>query len=115
MKVSEMRGKDSRELSLDLHELRKEAFNMRFRAASEEVAKTARFKEIRRTVRGVPFALGFTPEAIEGTCLVGEPAAIAEQIRKGASLGLDEVSLLPPLAQAREQVRDFATKVIPLL
>lgn len=50
MKVSEIRGKDSRELALDLNALRKEVFNMRFRAASEEVAKTARFREIRRTV-----------------------------------------------------------------
>ncbi len=56
-----------------------------------------------------------TPEAIEGTCLVGEPAAIAEQIRKGEALGLGEVSLLPPLAQAREQVREFAKEVIPLI
>lgn len=57
MQVAEMRGKDSRELSLDLHELRKEAFNMRFRAASEEVAKTARFKEIRRTVARIKTVL----------------------------------------------------------
>jgi len=48
MDVSEIRGKDSRQLKLDLHELRKEEFNMRFRAASEEVAKTARFREIRQ-------------------------------------------------------------------
>jgi large subunit ribosomal protein L29 len=57
MKVTEMRGKDTRELSLDLHELRKEAFNMRFRAASEEVAKTDRFREIRRTVARIKTVL----------------------------------------------------------
>lgn len=57
MKISEMRGRDSRELSLDLHELRKEAFNMRFRAASEEIAKTARFREIRRTVARIKTVL----------------------------------------------------------
>lgn len=57
MKVSEMRGKDSRELFLDLHELRKEIFNMRFRAASEEIAKTARFREIRRTVARIKTVL----------------------------------------------------------
>ena len=50
MKVSEMRGKDSRELRLDLQGLQKELFGMRFRAASEEVAKTARFRDIRRTI-----------------------------------------------------------------
>jgi len=50
MNASEMRGKDSRELKLDLQALRKERFGLRFRAASEEVAKTARFREIRRTI-----------------------------------------------------------------
>ena len=50
MKVAEMRGKDSRELHLDLQGLRKELFDMRFRIASEEVAKTARFRDIRRTI-----------------------------------------------------------------
>ena len=50
MEVSEMRGKDSRELRLDLQSLQKELFGMRFRAASEEVAKTARFRDIRRTI-----------------------------------------------------------------
>ena len=57
MKVSEMRGKDSRELQLDLNSLRKEVFNMRFRAASEEVAKTARFRDIRRTVARIKTVL----------------------------------------------------------
>jgi large subunit ribosomal protein L29 len=50
MKISEMRGKDSRELVLDLQGLRQELFGMRFRAASEVVAKTARFRDIRRTI-----------------------------------------------------------------
>ena len=44
MKVSELRGRDSRQLALDLQALRKEMFGMRFRAASEEIAKTARFR-----------------------------------------------------------------------
>ncbi len=50
MKTAEMRGKDSRELALDLQALRKEVFTMRFRAASEEVAKTARYRAVRRTI-----------------------------------------------------------------
>ena len=57
MKVTEMRGKDSRELALDLHSLRKEVFNMRFRAASEEIAKTARFRDIRRTIARIKTVL----------------------------------------------------------
>ena len=57
MKVSEMRGKDSRELELDLQALRKELFGMRFRAASEEVAQTSRFREIRRTIARIKTVL----------------------------------------------------------
>lgn len=49
MKISEMRGKDSRELRLDLQELRKEQFGLRFRGVAEEIANKARFKQIRRS------------------------------------------------------------------
>ena len=50
MEVGEIRGKDSRELALDLQALQKERFGLKFRAASEEVAKTSRFEEIRRDI-----------------------------------------------------------------
>ncbi|MCC6669707.1 MAG: 50S ribosomal protein L29 [Planctomycetes bacterium] len=50
MKIEEIRGKDSRELSLDLVNLRKEFFGLRFKGASEQIAKTSRFREIRRTI-----------------------------------------------------------------
>ncbi len=56
-----------------------------------------------------------TPEAIEGTCITGDPNEVAEKIRKAEAAGLSEVSLLPPLAYAREVVRDFAQKVMPLI
>ena len=58
MKLAEIRGKDSRELALDLQALRKEYFGMKFRAASEEVSNTARFREIRRTVARIHTVLG---------------------------------------------------------
>jgi large subunit ribosomal protein L29 len=48
MEISEMRGKDSRELQLDLHALQKESFTLKFKGASEQVATTARFRQIRR-------------------------------------------------------------------
>ena len=57
MNVAEMRGKDTRELWLDAQALQKELFGMRFRAASEEVAKTARFKDIRRTIARIKTVL----------------------------------------------------------
>jgi alkanesulfonate monooxygenase SsuD/methylene tetrahydromethanopterin reductase-like flavin-dependent oxidoreductase (luciferase family) len=56
-----------------------------------------------------------TPEAIRGTCLVGEPAEIAAHLRSAAALGLREVALLPPMAHFREVMTDFAKEVIPLL
>lgn len=56
-----------------------------------------------------------TPETIEGACMVGGPSEIAEQIRAAEKLGLNEVSLLPPLNQIREVAKDFAEQVIPLV
>ena len=50
MKLAEIKGKDSRELMLDKQALRKEYFGLKFRAASEEVSNTSRFREIRKTV-----------------------------------------------------------------
>jgi alkanesulfonate monooxygenase SsuD/methylene tetrahydromethanopterin reductase-like flavin-dependent oxidoreductase (luciferase family) len=56
-----------------------------------------------------------TPELIEGTHLIGEPGAIVEQLRAAEDNGLNEVSLIPPLAHVREAARDFAEQVMPLL
>ena len=50
MNIEQIRGKDSRELRLDLQSLRKELFELRFRAATDEVAHTSRFRDIRRSV-----------------------------------------------------------------
>ncbi len=58
MKLAEIRGKDSRELALDLQALRKEFFGLKFRAASEEVSNTSRFREIRRTIARIQTILG---------------------------------------------------------
>ena len=43
--ISEIRGVDSREL-----QLHKEKFQLRFRGASEQLARTSRHREIRRTI-----------------------------------------------------------------
>jgi len=48
VEVKEIRGKDSRELRLDLQELAKEYFNLKFKSASEQVRETSRFRQIRR-------------------------------------------------------------------
>jgi large subunit ribosomal protein L29 len=57
MKLTEIRGKDSRALLLDVEALRKESFELRFRGAAEEVAHTSRFREIRRTIARIQTVL----------------------------------------------------------
>ena len=53
-----------------------------------------------------------TPEAIQGSCLVGEPAEIIDKIRLAEKAGLQEITLLPPMASARKVFTDFAEHVM---
>ncbi len=53
-----------------------------------------------------------TPKAIAGSCLIGEPAAIADQLRRAEKAGLKEVTLLPPMDCARKVLKDFADQVM---
>jgi large subunit ribosomal protein L29 len=57
VKISEMRGKDSRELKLEMQSMRKELFEMRFRAAAEEISDTARFRSLRRDIARIQTVL----------------------------------------------------------
>lgn len=50
MKIAELRGKDSRELKLDMQALSKSLFELRFRGASEEISDSSRFRELRRGI-----------------------------------------------------------------
>ena len=52
---------------------------------------------------------------IEGTHLVGTPEEIAAQLRECEKIGLSEVSLLPGLVHARDVLKEFAEKVVPLV
>ena len=54
--ITEIRGMDSRELRGKLAELRKEQFDLRFRGAAE-TGRTARFKDVRRTIARITFVL----------------------------------------------------------
>ncbi len=49
-KVSDMRVKTDDELSGDVHDLKKEAFNLRFQAATNQLERPARIKEVRRDI-----------------------------------------------------------------
>jgi len=54
-----------------------------------------------------------TPEAIRGTCLVGEPDELVAQIRAMEAAGIKETVIEPPADFQREVFRDFAELVMP--
>ncbi|MEQ1496554.1 MAG: 50S ribosomal protein L29 [Novosphingobium sp.] len=49
-KVSDLRVKSDDQLSGDLAELKREAFNLRFQAATNQLERPARIKEVRRDI-----------------------------------------------------------------
>lgn len=53
-----------------------------------------------------------TPKVIQGTCLVGEPQEILDQLRRAEKDGLKEVNLLPPMEVSRKVLKDFAEQVM---
>lgn len=53
MDANELRGKSPDELRTALVELKKEAFNLRFQAATSQLENTARVRVVRRSVARV--------------------------------------------------------------
>jgi large subunit ribosomal protein L29 len=49
-KIEDMRIKTDDQLSADLAELKREAFNLRFQAATNQLERPARIKEVRRDI-----------------------------------------------------------------
>jgi large subunit ribosomal protein L29 len=56
--IAEIRGMDSRELGTKLQDLKKEQFGLRFHGSDEQVARSTRFVEIRRTIARILTVLG---------------------------------------------------------
>ena len=56
-----------------------------------------------------------TPEAIKGSCLVGTPEEIVQQLNELEELGIHGISLLPPAEFQRKVFRDFSELVMPLV
>ena len=56
--IDDIRGQDSSELKSKLSDLRKEQFKLRFHGTAEEVAKTTRHREVRRTIARILMVLG---------------------------------------------------------
>ncbi|MEK9755240.1 MAG: 50S ribosomal protein L29 [Rhodospirillaceae bacterium] len=58
MKAADVRAKSDDELKEELLGLRKEAFNLRFQAASGQLENTARVKVVRRDIARIKTILG---------------------------------------------------------
>jgi large subunit ribosomal protein L29 len=58
MKPADIRAKSADELKEELVGLRKEAFNLRFQAASGQLENTARVRQVRREIARINTILG---------------------------------------------------------
>ena len=58
MKAEDLRAQTPDQLKTQLGELRKEAFNLRFRRASGQLENTARVREVRRDIARIQTVLG---------------------------------------------------------
>ena len=67
MKTSDLRSKTDDELIEQLHQLRKEAFNLRFQQASGQLENTARRRQVRRDIARVKLILGERRSAAKAT------------------------------------------------
>ena len=58
MKAEDLRQKTEDELNGQLLDLKKEQFNLRFQAASDQLENTARSREVRRDIARIKTLLG---------------------------------------------------------
>jgi large subunit ribosomal protein L29 len=58
MKATDLRTKSDDELKEQLRDLHKEAFNLRFQAASGQLENTARVRRVKRTIAQVKTVIG---------------------------------------------------------
>jgi large subunit ribosomal protein L29 len=63
MKVEDIRAKTKDQLKTELLNLKKEAFNLRFRKASGQLENTARVRAVRRDIARIKTVLGETARA----------------------------------------------------
>jgi large subunit ribosomal protein L29 len=77
--IADIRGMDTAELQAKLQDLHKEQFGLKFRGAPEQVAKTSRHRDIRRTIARILLVLG---ERASGAAAAVHTAAAAEPRRK---------------------------------
>ena len=58
MKASDLRGKSADELTTQLGDLQKEAFNLRFQKASGQLENTGRVRQVRRDIARIKTIIG---------------------------------------------------------
>jgi len=66
MNIEEVRGKTNAELEFDTGELKKELFDLRFRAATETSGNPARISQVRRTIARITTVLHERGTGIRG-------------------------------------------------
>ena len=64
MKAEDIKAKSADELKTSLLDLRKEAFNLRFQAASGQLENTARMRQVRRDIARVKTILRDKQQAV---------------------------------------------------
>ncbi len=72
MKIQDLRQKTADQLASELTNLKKEAFNLRFRKASGQLENTARVREVRRSIARIK------------TLLIAPAVALAAEKRKAS-------------------------------
>lgn len=73
--IESIRAEDATELKAKLNDLRKEQWKLRFRGAPEEVNKTSRHREVRRTIARILMVLGDRDRAAASPASGGKVAA----------------------------------------
>jgi len=66
MKIDEVRGKTDSELAFDLDNMKKELFDVRFKAAAETSANPARIRTLRRTIARITTILHERDQGVRG-------------------------------------------------
>jgi large subunit ribosomal protein L29 len=66
-KAADMRAKSDDQLSGDLGELKREAFNLRFQAATNQLERPARIKEVRRDIARIKTLQGERTRAAQSS------------------------------------------------
>ena len=56
-----------------------------------------------------------TPDLIQASCLVGDPAELVDQVRTLEGQGLRQIMLYPPLNRQYRVIEDFAARVMARL